>query len=347
MTSSQSLQFSTTAYVCSTLYHVYITTQKVIVHGGRNVLFLDTSIPNLEELVPRIKDSGLFESINILDRARSIFPNMKHNIPRRVLCKIFVRRLDSAMGQLRFADKVYIYNDSEWIGWYLNDRKIYYHLLEDGLNCFKYFDQYAATMDYRRRLKELTIKLFRVAYALAQSKYCLDVELNDAHNLATEISKPVIELRRSELREEAIRAGIQPLFTIFPIPKAEMMKDGVLILTLPNDVNNKGEVVTEKFLPKRMSQIDFCKRVVELFKGHNCFIKPHPRDTTDYSEVVNSKFIIPREIPAEMFTYVDGLHMYAAVTITSTAITTIDFVEKKYSLSSVIAQADGILPLHL
>lgn len=333
-------------YICSTLFHVYVATQKVIVSGEGAAIWLDTSIPGYDALSQRLRESCVFRSVQVIQREQALYSDMRHIIPRRVLSRLSVRELDAILGTAGSVDRVYVFNDTDWFGWYLNDRKIYYHLLEDGMDCFKYFDQNASMME-RGLLKRATIAIFGVTYTMAQSKYCIDVELNDSKDLATHIDKPVIELQKTELRERTIRVGAQPLFKVFPIPDADSLMDGVLILTLPSDRNGKGEVITEKYLPGHMSQTEFCKKAIEKFPGHQCFIKPHPRDTTDYRGVLSNEFIIPREIPAEMFSYVDGLHMYAAVTIISTALAAIDFVEKKYALSAELTKSGEFLPLDI
>ena len=74
---------------------------------------------------------------------------------------------------------IYVYCDSDPIGYYLNQNKIYYHAMEDGLNCLKNFD--TARYDNRGHfeLKAWMASKNLIFIQNGYSKYCIDMEVNN------------------------------------------------------------------------------------------------------------------------------------------------------------------------
>ena len=74
---------------------------------------------------------------------------------------------------------IYVFCDSDPIGYYLNWKKIPYHALEDGLDCIYYYD--TARYDNRGhfRLKAFLASLNLIFIQNGYSKYCVDMEVNN------------------------------------------------------------------------------------------------------------------------------------------------------------------------
>lgn len=96
--------------------------------------------------------------------------------------------------------EIYVFCDSDPIGYYLSTHRIPYHALEDGLDCIRYYD--TARYDNRGHFE---LKAWMAAHNLifiqnGYSKYCIDMEVNDISVLPYPCKK-YIEKNRKELTE--------------------------------------------------------------------------------------------------------------------------------------------------
>ena len=151
-------------YVCHTFYHVYVSLLKEFAlpkekQGGATIVLskMSNDFGNLKD---RLKKSGVFEETIEFDEKRyTFFPELskykenKHNfllnlINRMIFTKKFAK-LQEAYVPVDFSayKDIYVYCDSDPIGYYLNYKKIKYHAVEDGLNSLVHVD--AARYDNR------------------------------------------------------------------------------------------------------------------------------------------------------------------------------------------------------
>ncbi len=161
-------------YVCHTYYHVYITFLKELkIKEEQNAahqwkagatLVLSKLSNDFENLKERVESTGLFEEVIEFDEKREdFFPQLARwrkdtgsflkNSLNRIRFTREYARLEAPYVPVDFRQykDIYVYCDSDPIGYYLNQNKIYYHALEDGLNCLKNYD--AARYDNRGHFK--------------------------------------------------------------------------------------------------------------------------------------------------------------------------------------------------
>ena len=189
-------------YVCHTYYHVYVSFLKELnlprEKRGQATLVLSRMSIDFEQLKDRVEATGLFEKVIEFDeKGEDFFPELakyrkeKGNIVLNMLARIrFTRRyarLEAPFVPVDFKEykDIYVFCDSDPIGYYLNQNKIHYHALEDGLNCLKNFD--AARYDNRGHfgLKAfMSSKLNLIFVQNGYGKYCLDMEVNDISAIA-------------------------------------------------------------------------------------------------------------------------------------------------------------------
>ena len=147
-------------YVCHTYYHVYVTFLKELklLDGrepgsggcGRATLLLSSLSNNFENLKERVESTGLFEAVIPFDEKRvDFFPQLAKwkkgtggflgNLLYRIRFTRLYAKLEADYIPVNFKEygDVYVYCDSDPIGFYLNQNRIPYHALEDGLNCLK------------------------------------------------------------------------------------------------------------------------------------------------------------------------------------------------------------------
>ena len=218
-------------YICHTFYHAYIACLKELnlgaEHRGEATLMLSRMSNDFGSLDERASKSGLFDKVIMYDeKDESFFPELqklhtdKGNMLLNMLQRIrFTRRFGKLEEpfvpvNLREYDDIYVFCDSDPIGYYLSTHKIYYHAIEDGLDCIRYYD--TARYDNRGnfKLKAFLASLGLIFIQNGYSKYCIDMEVNDISVLEYPCKK-YIEVPRSGLTEKLSSEDKRILTDIF------------------------------------------------------------------------------------------------------------------------------------
>ncbi len=310
-------------YVCHTFYHAYIACLKELdlpeEKRGQATLVLSKMSNDFGNLKERAGKSGLFEAVFDYDeKEESFFPELATlrqdtgNLVKNMLQRI---RFTKKFGKLqapyvpvnfREYEDIYVFCDSDPIGYYLSTHKIPYHALEDGLDCIKYYD--TARFDNRGHFG---LKAWMAAHNLIHiqngySKYCIDMEVNDISALEYPCTK-YIEKPRKELTEHLTEEAKRILTDIFIENKEELEKtvkaDGgkqhrILVLSEPLcDLETRKRIFTD--IINEYQIIDGQQAAV--------LIKPHPRDVVDYREVFPEHIVLDGKFPMEILNYVEGL----------------------------------------
>ncbi len=149
-------------YVCHTFYHVFVSILKEMkvqretpsCDYQRADIALSSISTDFENLGERLNRTGIFHEVFALDEKREdFFPELakyranysnvlKHLINRMIFTKKLAKCEIPYMARIDFSayEDIYVFCDSDPIGYYLNYRHIYYHAVEDGLDCLKNLD---------------------------------------------------------------------------------------------------------------------------------------------------------------------------------------------------------------
>ena len=309
-------------YICHTFYHVYIACLKELNKDsskwGEASLMLSKMSNDFGNLKSRAEQTGLFEEVIEFDeKEESFFPELvplkkdtgnlvKNMIQRIRFTKKFGKLLSPYVPvDLKQYEDIYVFCDSDPIGYYLSTHRIYYHALEDGLDCIRYYD----TARYDNR-GHFGLKAWMAAYNLifiqnGYSKYCLDMEVNDISVLQYPCPK-YIEKPRKELTENLSLQAKEMLVSIFVENKEElegMLKQAgedakILVLTEPLcDLETRKQIFRD--IIEEFGSVDG--------KPANILLKPHPRDALDYQELFPEHIVLDGKFPMEILNYVEGL----------------------------------------
>lgn len=329
--------------MCHTYYHVYVTFLKELKwkadcpeKAGQATLMLSKMSNNFETLKQRVESTGLFEEVIEFDEKREdFFPELAKwrqesgNIFKNLLQRIrFTReyaRLEAPFVPVDFRkyQDIYVYCDSDPIGYYLNQNRIYYHAMEDGLNCLKNFD--AARYDNRGHfgLKAFLSKKCNLIFVQnGYGKYCIDMEVNDIS--AIKYPCPAyIEEPRQALVDRLTEEDKQLILQAFirdkeglerQIAQCGAMGDKILILTDPLCTLDVRERI-------------FRDIIAMYEKEGTIFIKPHPRDVLDYRKLFGEYPQFDATVPMEMLNFFPGLRFKKAVAVL-TEIKAIQFADE-------------------
>ena len=331
-------------YVCHTFYHVYITFLKEFAlkePGKGATLVLSLMSNDFGELAERTRALGFFEEVVEFDEKRdTFFPELaelktdRGNIVSNMLQRIKFTKKFAKLQEpfvpvdFRVYKEVYVYCDTDPIGLYLSQKHIYYHAVEDGLDCLKTLDLARISNAGHFEIKAVFAALNLIHIENGYSKYCLDMEVNDIS---------VIEHKYKKYKEVPRR----PLYERLTAENKKML----LKAFVSNEEELQGQIrhaaedgrKTVLILSDPLCDLETRKRIMEdqlkEFGGNGelVFIKPHPRDVLDYGKEFPDIPLFPSTVPMELLNFFDGLHFDKVVSV-YTELGAIDFADEKIRL---------------
>lgn len=315
-------------YICHTYYHVYVTFLKELNRPqdqrGQATLVLSSLSIDFEKLKERVESTGLFEQVVEFDEKRDTsFPELARyrqdtgNLVKNLINRIkFTRKFAHALAptipvNLKEYGDIYVYCDSDPIGYYLNVYRIPYHALEDGLNCLKNYD--AARYDNRGHFGLKAFLSERCNLIFIQNgygKYCMDMEVNDISLLKYPYRKYIEQPRQAlvngltqEDKELILRAFVRDMESL----KAQLsdesgMQDKILILTDPLCTLE----IRERIF----------RDIIAMYEPEGkIFLKPHPRDELDYRTLFAEYPQFDATVPMEMLNFFPGIRFKKVVAV--------------------------------
>lgn len=307
-------------YVCHTYYHVYVTFLKELnfprEKRGQATLVLSRLSIDFENLKERVESTGLFAEVIEFDEKRDdFFPELApyrkdtgslvKNLWNRILFTKKYAKLEEPFIPVNFKEykEIYVYCDSDPIGYYLNQNRIKYHALEDGLNCLKNYD--AARYDNRGHfgLKAfMSEKLNLIFVQNGYGKYCLDMEVNDISAIQYPCKK-YVEVPRQGLVDTLTQEDKDIILKAF-------VRDMPQLVQQIEDSNKAGDKIL--ILTDPLCTLEIRKQIFEdIIKMYEpegtIFLKPHPRDELDYRSLFAEYPQFDATVPMEMLNFFPGL----------------------------------------
>ena len=329
-------------YVCHTFYHVYVACLKefYIAGEGKATLVLSKMSNNFGKMVERAKNNPIFDEVIEYDeKLDTFFPELKPlkedsgsialNMLKRIkFCKKF-GQLQEEFIPVDFSEykDIYVFCDSDPIGYYLNYKKIRYHALEDGLDCIRYYD--TARYDNRGHFK---IKAFMASKGLIHiqngyGRYCIDMEVNNISVLKYPCPK-YVELPRKKLTKRLTQEEKNLMLDLFVDDPEEIQKKvagkgkTLLVLSEPLcDLDTRAKIF--KDIIQEYGEIDGQKASI--------IIKQHPRDLLDYKRYFPEAVILDGSFPMEMLNFIENVKFDRLVSV-YTVVDSIEFVGDKIYL---------------
>lgn len=327
-------------YICHTYYHVYVTFLKELnlprEKRGQATLVLSRMSNNFENLKARVESTGLFEEVIEFDEKREdFFPELKKwrkgtgnflgNLWYRIRFTRLYARLEAPFVpvDLKQYGDIYVYCDSDPIGYYLNQYRIPYHALEDGLNCLKNFD--AARYDNRGHfgLKAfLSRRLNLIFIQNGYGKYCIDMEVNDISAIRYPCPR-YIEQPRQELVDRLTQEDKDLILKAF-IRDMDRLREQI---RESGQVGDKILILTDPLCTLDVRERIFRDIIHKYEKEGTIFLKPHPRDELNYREVFPEYPQFDPTVPMEMLNFFPGLRFKKVVAVL-TEIKAIQFADE-------------------
>jgi hypothetical protein len=333
-------------YVCHTYYHVFVSCLKEL-NRDRKEEFADLVISTLstdfEDFPQRFAECGIFRNVVLFDEKRDTdFPELakwkedKGNIIANMRSRIrFTKefaKLEAPFVPVDFKQykEVYVFCDSDPIGYYLNQNKIYYHSVEDGLDTLKPFVQSRFDNRGHWKLKKFFSKKLNLIFIRdGYGKYCLDMEVN---NLSYIDDDPDVykEVPRDALMEALSKESKELIIRTF-------IRDYDRMIEVCNNLDSDRKnimILTEPLTPSFETRERIFRDLIDKYsKEGTVFIKPHPRDDLDYKKCFPDVLQFDRTIPMEMFNFFEEFKFDLLVAV-YTQLGSVKFAKEKIQLGN-------------
>ena len=314
-------------YVCHTYYHALIAMVKELLlpkeKQKKATLILSNLSNDFGNLDERVRKSGLFEEVVMydekpdtsfqeLEKYRKDTGNVVINMFNRIIfTKKFGKLLapDIPVDFNQYKD-IYVFCDSDPIGFYLSYKKIYYHAIEDGLDTLKYCDQARVTNKGNFKVKAWMAAHNLIFIENGYAKYCLDMEVNDISACPHPLPN-FIECSRNSMYDRLSESDKRLLVDVF-IDNMSILEEQ--IRNVPSDLP-KNLILTEPLCALDVREQIFRDVVKEYCNEAVPVIKPHPRDELDYKKVFSDNIVIEGKFPMEVLNFIPGMNFDKVISV--------------------------------
>ena len=322
-------------YICHTAYQVMIDLLRTLRSGEKSALIISSTVPDAKNLAARLEALGCFFEIRVFDESQCSMPNIENPalmaLLQHKLEKHEVERSGFSIYPPRYRT-IYIHNDWSLLGRYLQDLGAHYTLCEDT---------FASTCWQRHPLLENQRAV--PGFARRQSRgigylYWGDYRGVDAVETEDPSRCPIF---KGKLVHDSKAALLHSL-----TEEEKTALCGVFITqALPQAVEGASILMTHSFVQdgtmSQTKQNALWIAVADHYHLENgpFFIKPHPRDIFDYSQLFPDAIILERTMPSEVLNFALPFRFARAVTVQSTALAGFEAADEKISLTLPEAEA--------
>ncbi len=314
-------------YVCHTYYHALLAMIKELLlpkeEQKKATLILSKLSNDFGNLDERIRKTRLFEDVMMYDeKVDTAFPELEkyrkdtgnvltNMINRIIFTKKFGKLLskDVPVDFKQYKD-IYVFCDSDPIGFYLAYKKIYYHAIEDGLDTLKYCDQARVTNKGNFGIKVWMSRHNLIFIENGYSKYCLDMEVNDISVCPNPLPN-FIEQSRNEMYDRLSEEDKRLLVNVFIDNMPELEEQ---LANAPAELP-KHLVLTEPLCALDVREQIFRDVIKDYCKDAVAIIKPHPRDELDYKDIFSDQIVIEGKFPMEILNFIPGMNFAKVISV--------------------------------
>lgn len=319
-------------FVCGTYFHVYLVLLKTLYERDPSreyLVILNNHTPNIERLIPRLLETGLFKDviqvpfITLSKRRLKESSLWDRTFARK---KSIVKFIDENSALPTYDDFIrnseinLVYNQGLSSSYFLSKYKgTFMRLLEDGVR------NYNSSVSKFRYIKR---------------KYILGAVIGDGmDDELKEILVQYPERLDNRVRHKGKKLPLQEMQANLTLQQQQMIMnifmDGqsfdvtttnnMLIITQPL---SEDRFVTESY------KVKLYQDILDTYgKGYHVYIKSHPRELTDYAHTLTGDFTcLPGSFPLELFDFIKGVQFKLGVTIFSSALENINCIAEKITL---------------
>ena len=316
-------------YVCSSYFHVFVSILKIIEHrqtGTKSLILINDHIPDMVNLIPRLKEAGYFDHHLVVP-----FYSSKGNFRKKYGAfaavinrnKNTVRMIDSSTAITTYDEfirnaAINIFNNRGFAYTYFLIKYPTQHirLIEDGMgNYYKLIGTFQA---FKRRY------ILNTVIGAGYDREVKEIQVKFPEKIDPKLRPKATLLELTKLQNNLRDEDRQKILQVFMNDVSVNFTGDRKLLLITQPLTNLNE----------LKKVELYNTILEPYgKDFTIFLKPHPRELTDYKGGLTYPFVeIPRGFPLEMFNLLEGLRFEIGLTLFSSAINNVSCIDKKISM---------------
>ena len=310
-------------YICHTAYQVLIDLLRASrTAGGPHDMLLSDTVPEAGALAERLRASGAVNPILVRESA---WPGIAAGfLGRQRNRRGFEKHCGWRLQPNRYAE-IFIHNDWSILGRYLQDCRAAYTLCEDTFASTIGPDQ--SLVETQRSQPDFAEKQRsgRGYLYWGDSRYCQKVESEDPARCTLFGAEKLVGDSKAQLLQsltESEKSMVRSVFITQPLP--QNAAGATLLLSR--------SFVQDGLLTQPQQDAMF-QAVAKKYTVGPLFIKPHPRDDTDYAALFPDAVILQRTMPSEVLNFCLPFTFRRAVTVQSFVLRGFTAAEEKIHLT--------------
>lgn len=319
-------------YICGTYFHVYASILKELYRSdktGKSLLILNDHTPGLENIIPALRENHFFDEFLVVP-FRKIESAERNN--GSFLSRVFfrnramIRAVEANSDIGRFESFI---RESEINSFYLWGYPTAYFVFRFAGNYLRIIEDGARNYIIRIRKAKLLKRKYVLRTYIGDGfdTAVKEINLQSPEQLDPRLRHKGTHFNLKEMQDNLSPADNQRILNVFMKGEGITLNNRkkVLIITQPLSEDN---FVTEAY---KLSL--YAEMIDEHAAGHDVYIKPHPRELTDYRKQLGRDFIeIPRSFPLEMFDLMQNIRFDKGVTLFSSGIANLRCITHKIHL---------------
>ena len=320
-------------FVITSVYHILLSILLIEERKLKNNILVIVEItPDIESLIEGLKKTTWFEDVFLMigrKHQKKLAGKLTYIINRKKIVDLVDANNDHLKALKNGASEhdVYICSPDSAKNYFIYKYKDHNKfMIEDGLKTY--------IKSAPRTFKKITSALVNRPLVNGFDKRITKVFATTPSELPKELKVKSEKLNWKITLSNLSKEKLNALSLAF-LPSVNLNEEGLF-----PEVKTKSIIITQTLnedgvIELESEKIDICKNFVNQAKTELIYIKPHPREETDYGAIFKDDkriIILPKLFPAELLNIHPNLKFKKAFTAFSTAIDNLEQVEEKIKL---------------
>lgn len=305
-------------YICSTYYHILISTIKCMKSKEQNDIVITRYIADSEGIYKRLVESNIFHHVYLFDDLNYAPQNLKEKLfwRKNVFIEKVEEKLDFDFGKYK---NINIFMDYIWVAKYLKDKHIHYNIIEDALDVFKfiYKSPYAFMVIKEKNFKSFLKAILKVVFPYnfygyeyyTDSKFIDSIEINDKEEIYLKDTNRLKVEPRVQLFSGLDQDDKKRILKLFCIDNSIISTDNIAVVFTY-------AFVTDKVIKTEEEQVELYQKLCDKYRksSYVVLLKPHPRDAVNYDNL-QGVTVLAKEFPSEIINFInhDNIKKYVSI----------------------------------
>ncbi len=314
-------------YIVDTPYHLLITLTKTFLahrEGKDDIIFVKKATSLHTRKNAQVYFQNVICSYNQYNVLLEILLMKIQQKKIPFISSIAKKRTSNMMNLFSNYSNIYIFDDNSFLGCWLNNAKIYYDHIEDGLN----YLQWPLHKTKRMATYDFFYKILRISWKYwGESEYTKSIEVNDGKNLRITRNNIIVQ-NREQMFKQLTPEQKEAIARVFDYRPLNNIEPGEKTLLLTDPLYEDGVVSHEK-------KIQIYKYLVEKYAVGKLYIKQHPREIEDYSKIFPNAVILGNQkIPFEIYQLKEDFKFNKAIGAGTTVMDAVYCAEEKINVKT-------------